>query len=281
MTSRLTSAVAVGLALWAFSDVAGAYCRTTTAASQPDPLVCPTLGVPLMWTGGCTGIRLDTRVVPPGVTTEQFRASARESIAAWKNVACDVDTRAPPTFELVLLGESTAPVGYDNLGANQNVLAFLARWPNDESHPPNAAAITIVTFGARTGAIFDADTEFNVQARFPFSAEGAPGTTDLRTVVAHELGHVQGLAHSADRSAVMWSAAGQGERRRTPNADDVAGLCAIYPPSRAVVCDPEARSENVEGGGLTCRAVPGARGVALLVLLGAAAMARAARRRTR
>jgi hypothetical protein len=249
-------ALALTLAGIAHLEIAEAYCRTTTSAQQRNPTMCPTTGAPIAWLTGCTGVRINARVTSPNVSLDQFRQSIQESIRGWKTAVCNPLTRGVPSFEIVLLPDTTVEVGYEQSGANSNVLAFLANWGPDESHDPMAAAITIVTFGSRTGAILDADTEFNVGARFPFSFDGGPGTTDLRTVTTHELGHILGLAHSPDRNAVMWYTAGQGERRRTPNADDVAGVCAVYPPGRAVQCDPELRSQTLEGGGLSCAATP-------------------------
>lgn len=252
----MNRALALTLALALVPTSAWSYCRTTTSARQPDPTVCPDTGSPIAWTTGCTSLRVNSTVLAPGISAAQLHLAVDESVRAWKTITCDATTRAAPSFELVLLEDTTNPVGYFDGRPNQNVVTFRARWGDDEYHDPNAAAITVVTFGSRTGAILDADTEFNVVARYPFSLEGGPGTTDLRTVATHEFGHTQGLAHSRDRNAVMWFSAGQGERRRTPNADDVMGLCAIYPPERAIRCDPELRLQSLGGGGITCAASP-------------------------
>lgn len=274
----------LGLALSALlvaPATAAAFCRTTTSARQPDPTMCPSSGVPIAWMTGCTGLRVNPTTLAPGITADQLHLAVDESVRAWKTVTCDATTRAAPSFELVLFDDTTAPVGYFDGSANENVVTFRARWGDDEFHDPNAAAITVVTFGSRTGAILDADTEFNVRARYPFSLEGGPGTTDLRTVATHEFGHTQGLAHSPDRNAVMWYTAGQGERRRTPNADDVAGICGIYPPGRAIRCDPNLRVQSLGGGGLGCDASPEPRDASLrgVVLCVAALLAEATRRR--
>ncbi len=271
------SALALALALAVSPSSALAYCRTTTSAAQPDPTRCPTVGEPVAWATGCTSLRINPTVLAPGISLAQFHSAVEDSIQAWKVVACNATTRAAPSFELVLLPDADLDVGYEQNGANSNVVTFRATWENDAYHPSNAAAITVVTFGSRTGAILDADTEFNVVGRYPFSYDGGPATTDLRTVATHEFGHTQGLAHSADRAAVMWYTAGQGERRRTPNADDVAGICAVYPPGRAVRCDPELREQALEGGGATCTASrPSTRRPAGVVSVVAAAVVAAA-----
>lgn len=259
---------------------ADAYCRTRTVP-QPEATVCASEGAPLFWSGGCVSLHVNPAVTAPNIPREQLRLIVDEASRAWKTVACDPVTRSAPTFELVIGADSADPVGYQDGRPNSNVVTWRATWGDDAYHDPRAAAITVVTFGSRSATILDADTELNVRALFPFSLDGGPGTTDLRTVVVHELGHTQGLAHPADRNAVMWFTAGQGERRRTPNADDIAGVCAIYPASRAIRCDPEVRTEFLEGGGASCAATPGGRSVGGLALLGGAAAALAAWRRRR
>ncbi|KAI3950859.1 hypothetical protein MKX01_021980 [Papaver californicum] len=51
---------------------------------------------------------------------------------------------------------------------------------------------------------------------------------DLETLCLHELGHVLGLGHSSDTNAVMFSGIGGGQRKRTPTADDINGIRALY-----------------------------------------------------
>ncbi|KAI3853530.1 hypothetical protein MKX03_017261 [Papaver bracteatum] len=51
---------------------------------------------------------------------------------------------------------------------------------------------------------------------------------DLETLCLHELGHVLGLGHSSDTNAVMFSGIGGGQLKRTPTADDINGISALY-----------------------------------------------------
>jgi hypothetical protein len=218
-------------------------------------------------------VHVNPTVTAPNIPREQLRGVVEEAALAWKRVTCDPVTRAAPTFELVVGADRTDPVGYEEGRPNSNIVTWRARWGDDAYHDPRAAAITIVTFGSRSATILDTDTELNVRALFPFSLDGGPGTTDLRTVMVHEFGHMMGLAHSSDRNAVMWYTAGQGERRRTPNRDDIDGLCAIYPPSRVIRCEPEVRVESLEGAGLTCASSPRRVGRATCRAVGAVALA--------
>ena len=214
----------------------------------------------------------------PGIPRELLRLTAEEGARAWNGVSCGGDAGAAPTFRLLVGDDVANRVEFLRGGANVNVITWRPVWGDDAHHDPHALAITTVNYGGTSGVILDADIEMNAHPMAPFSVDGGPNTSDVRTVVVHELGHVLGLAHSADRGALMYSRVGVGERRRVPNADDVAGLCAVYPPWRAARCDPELRREALEGGGLTCAAAPG-RGQGGGVVVAAVLVALGRRRR--
>lgn len=274
------------LSVWACAAEAGAWCRTTTVPAQPDPLVCPAQGLPLSWPLGCVGLRLDPSVPLPGHPWAVMQRVTRDAAAAWSEADCNAtadtsrDAAAPPSFRLVMLDDRAAPVGYFNDGPNSNTVALQPRWSDDPFHPPDAAAVTVVTFSPVTAEILDADTELNLEG-FRFVLDDDRRGTDLQTILSHEFGHTLGLAHSAERQSVMWYAAGRGEQRRRLTADDTAGLCAIYPATRSAPCVPELRRVALEGGGtaLGCGVASGSRRTAHVWLITAALLGLARRRR--
>lgn len=114
---------------------------------------------------------------------------------------------------------------------------------------------------AFAGQIIDADIYFrnDGQATFatPEALTSAPGAYDLESLLAHELGHLFGLDHSAVWRAVMFPYApspgtftGQRPSVSEPDApladDDRAGLRSLYP-------DP---ADTVNIGYITGRVVP-------------------------
>lgn len=249
--SRQSLRLAVVLTAWALPGACLAWCRTTTVPAQPDPLVCPGRGLALSWPFACVGLRLDPSVPLPSHAWSVMQRVTRDAAAAWSQTGCGTtaDASTTPAFRLVVLDDRVAPVGYFSDGANSNTVALRSRWADDPFHPPDAAAVTVVTFSPVTAEILDADTELNLEG-FRFVLDDDRSGTDLQTILTHEFGHTAGLAHSAERASVMWYSAGLGEQRRALTADDAAGLCAIYATSaHAAVCLPELRRVAIEGGG--------------------------------
>lgn len=257
-----------------------AFCRSRTGPGQPDPGVCSAQGVALRWYEPCAGYAVAASPLPDGWTAASLRAHADRAARQWAAASCDRSTGAPPSFALAALDGDAPAVGYVAGRRNANTVAFRARWDDDAMHRPGTVAVTLVTYEGATGQIVDADTELNAQG-FRFSESGEAGAADLPTILLHELGHAQGLAHSGDRDAVMWFNAGVSAPQRAVSSDDALGVCAAYPPGPSSACDPLAsgapRPDATTDGG--CSAGPGAgsRG-AMAWLVGLLAASRRRRR---
>lgn len=250
------TALALALALAGLPRAAAAYCRTTTSGAQTDPTVCPARGTAIAWPRACLALRPDHRVLPSDLTAGAFHQQVVDAAAAWSSFSCAGSTLGP-AFVMTVLADYEVPVGFAEGQPNVNTVTFRDHWGNDVFHAPEAAAITVVTFTSPGGVILDADTELNLRTPgnprgFLFATDGRRDAADLATIITHELGHTQGLAHSSERSAVMWYSAGRGEQRRTPTDDDRAGLCAVYPPRPREACAPDPGLMTYGGAGLSC-----------------------------
>jgi hypothetical protein len=144
--------------------------------------------------------------------------------AAFHSAAVQTWSRVPGSYlRLRYAGQTTesrpAPDG-------ENCVIWVTRdWP----YKPETIAYTTAWIDA-SGLIIDADIELNAEL-FTWSAEGAPGTVDTQNAVAHECGHVVGLAHSIDSTGpTMFPIVLLGEvLKRSLETDDLAGVRVLYP----------------------------------------------------
>lgn len=65
----------------------------------------------------------------------------------------------------------------------------------------------------------------------PWHDGAAPLTFDLGSVIMHEIGHVIGLDHSSDQTAIMFPSLTAGTSIVELAADDAAGVASLYPAS--------------------------------------------------
>ena len=106
------------------------------------------------------------------------------------------------------------------------------------------------------GFLYESDILLNGEF-FTFGTDGNPHHMDIRGVVTHELGHLIGLSHSSDREAVMsaTSSSSQSVMKRFLRADDIEGICFLYPCSEGQDCasespDPGIPNPQANGYGL-------------------------------
>jgi hypothetical protein len=215
-------------ATWAWPG--GAYVCTRTSESGPS----------VAWDSREVTMRRAGRGAE--VDEDAFDEALAKATSTWTRVGC--------SDLLLSIGPTTTSrlVGFDwhaglESPLNENLVVFRDDDASDPLdawvHSPGAIAITTITFDDASGALLDADIEFNDSA-FSFSTcdpdqAGCVVGFDVENTLTHELGHVVGLDHPPPSDpfaseATMFASAPQGDTsKRTLSADDEAGLCALYP----------------------------------------------------
>jgi hypothetical protein len=245
-------------ALVALEGSAFAFCRKTTCPTCPvDPATgCPTGGKPVAWPGACVSYSLQ-RAASRHASLAEAQILSAEAFGAWQAVRCPGSGLPPSISATDAFGYvSCAQHEYDRSGANANVIVFRDdTWPYSTAE--DALGFTAMSFDRATGNVLDADIEINGTAALSTGDVVAPDGFDLLSILTHEAGHFLGLAHSNAQNATMQPVFAMGTEYRTLSDDDIAGICAIYPPGRtAEPCDftphggfsPECALGVVKGG---------------------------------
>ncbi len=290
---KARAGVCFALVLLAASS-ASAWCRMTTSTRTPtaaEPCIFPNTDADppehyLEWLEPCSALALSVDAPSDDLSESDVVAVLTRSIATWEAVECG---GAPLGIDIGILEEQSmcAQPLYRDGGGNVNTLMFVGDW-GDRMYDPAAFAVTTVWHRRSTGEILDVDMEVN-ERRGPYGVCPPDGclderTVDLENVLTHELGHYLGLAHSTDPDATMYASALAGETiKRDLSADDIEGICTIYPPGRpAGECDYEPRGGLVLHCETGCSIAPGtSRSGAFVLALVGVALALARRRRSR
>lgn len=230
---------------------ASAFCRTMTCeldtapseqcprddGCERDQRCCATVGMPLHWANPCLdfAVQLDGSALL-GLDADRLAEVMLAAFERWQRVTCPGG--GTPGFRARLAGFVTCDEAQTVCDrAPGNVRLIVARdgvWP----HSPGQLALTTPTALLESGELIDTDMELNTHP-VAVSVSGEPGTPGfeaLENIVTHEVGHFLGLAHSDDQDALMYFA--YMSSRPTDEllgADDVAGICAIFPPSKAAL----------------------------------------------
>lgn len=243
---RMAGLIAAGITA---SRSAGAFCRTTACplpanwnpgiegscypadfAQYCQSLKHPVKPVPLWWRNACVSYDVQqdaTPALPEGTAAHIVDAA----FAKWTGVTCANGRNL--SIAAVNLGPVACDkVQYNSDEGNQHVIIFRNPWPHPDDRL-NTLGLTTVTFDAITGELYDADTEINASVRL--SIDGSNGN-DFESIITHEAGHFLGMAHSSDPNATMY--AFYAATMRTLHADDIDGICAIYPPGGIRNVDP-------------------------------------------
>lgn len=266
------------------SEPAGAYVRSAS----------PRSGVAFTWMTECIPIQADLRG-SQDFSIEEIDAVLAQSCANWSS-----RTDMCSNLRLIPMPASQE----EEVAADSRpVLVFRdVAWkrPGGMPHDPSAIALTTVFHVSTPGrygdaTILDTDVEMNgVNFTFttnPATGTARPGTTlaDFENTLTHELGHVQGLAHTCwDRSTATPPRDDKGQpiqdctdvlpqavldttmypfsltaneiSKRSISDDEVRGICEIYPSTASH----KACFQRVEVGSFGCAVAPG--GTSLFVL---------------
>jgi hypothetical protein len=224
-------AAALASATLLFAGDAPAFCRTTTAPLPPsyNPTGgCYDKGIVLYWKNSCVGYSIQEDAAPDIPFADATRV-IDAAFATWADADCAGGGKVGIAGKNLGAVEC-ASVKYNQEGGNQNLIVFRSdTWPYNDAN--NTLGLTTVTFNADTGEIYDADLEINAAQKNLTIAEPVPATGfDLQSVVTHEVGHFFGLAHATAPTSTMYAAYKPGTSTlRSLAADDIAGICAIYP----------------------------------------------------
>jgi hypothetical protein len=217
---------------------ASAFCRATTCdPSNPNDDCttndqnCLTVGSPLSWPSSCITVSVQAAGAPKqNIDYQAAAASVTRAFGAWTNATCG---GSPPSITVQVNGPITCDASeYNSDAGNANIVVFREdSWPYTGGQ--DALGLTRVRFDPATGDIWDSDIEVNAVDEPLSIGNAVPGSVDLDSLLTHEAGHLLGLAHTLVSTATMFPGYKAGTiDLRTLAADDIAGICEIYPPTR-------------------------------------------------
>lgn len=169
------------------------------------------------WEGGITPWQFNVRDAPE-LDLDEIEAAFRKSFDVWDAPCC-------ASFQNQYKGRTD--IDWKRRSATAYV-AFLPHWPPEFGQWSIGVTLPQIEIDCR---IVSGNLYFNSKD-FEFSLDGeelSNRRVDLQTIAVHEFGHLIGLGHSAEASALMYAVTGPGSINRELGEDDEAGICALYP----------------------------------------------------
>lgn len=253
MSCRYFWSLAATLVLVTVATPAWAFCRTASCElgeedrvqqslppCERDERNCVTEGKPLHWPSPCISYAVQRDgSAKLGIDAATFQQTVQEAFDAWSAVECP--SGGSPRFQAQFQGFVGCPRREFVCGGaekNVNVMMF-----HDHDWPEVSSVIGLTTpaGGTESGKLVDADLEINSE-NYTFSLDASTGgEIRLLDVVAHEVGHFLGLSHS-DADGALMSVGYESLQlsRELLTSDDIAAICAAYPPGAALECSPSA-----------------------------------------
>jgi hypothetical protein len=167
------------------------------------------------------------------VSMAETLGAIKRSFFAWAGPSCT---------DIYFVYEGTDSAELSNLLLPQdqkpdskNLVIWRSSWPppgvTDAAITKEMPAVTTVIYNTDTGVIVDADIDLNGHDFFWTSTDDQTKVaTDIQNIMTHEIGHLLGLGHTAEKEASMFESTHQGElKKRSLHADDELGLCKVYP----------------------------------------------------
>lgn len=225
---------------------ASAFCRATTcneakATCQKNAKGCVVEGNVVSWKSSTLEYHLHDRGTRTLIRGEA-RAAIRTAFNAWSDVLCPGNLRTRLRFvegEDISIDQSATADPTDPTRKLNGVFFRDDGWPYAKGLDTKLAS-TFRIYGDRAspGTATSARIEVNT-SDFAFALpDDAPGAPDLITVLTHEVGHFIGIGHSLEKDSIMMTglcdtgnrcALGKRAERRLAD-DDLAAVCALYPP---------------------------------------------------
>ncbi|MBL8603538.1 MAG: matrixin family metalloprotease [Myxococcales bacterium] len=174
--------------------------------------------------------RINRTSIPASLGVATGVAAIEQGFATWSAPSCT-------TWATSNAGDTTRTRA--QAGDRENSMLWISgSWPSELGAVNVTIGVTTPVW-SQGGFFIDADIQYN-NVGFRWSTTGTNNTVDAQSIATHENGHFLGLDHSSVQRAVMFASYSGGLKREL-DADDIAGVCALYPSGGAV---PDAGTPN-------------------------------------
>lgn len=167
--------------------------------------------------------RINRATIPASLGEATGVAAIEAGMQTWAAPACSA-------WRTTNAGNTSLTRG--RAGDRENSFLWISgAWPGELGSVNVTIGVTTPVWN-QGGFVIDADIQYNAVG-FRWSTTGTNNTVDTQSIATHENGHFLGLDHTPITRAVMF-ASYPGGARRALDADDTAGVCALYPSGQAV-----------------------------------------------